>query len=100
MMAGAVEGDSFIGKSAADLRGLLKLSYPMKHGIVTHWDDMEKIWQHIYASELKTLSEEHPVLLTEAPLNPKPHRDKLAQIFFETFNAPALFLSIQAVLGL
>jgi len=57
-MAGAIEGDMFIGKKAQELRGLLKIRYPMTHGIVTDWDDMEKIWSHVYTEELKTLSEE------------------------------------------
>lgn len=61
---------------------------------------MERIWSHVYAEDLKTLSEEHPVLCTEAPLNPTRNRDTMAQIFFETFNVPALFVSIQAVLAL
>lgn len=116
IMAGAVEGDNFIGRKAQELRGLLKIRYPIEHGIVTDWEDMERIWQYIYIDELKTLSEEvktfnqlfiithfilkHPVLLTEAPLNPRTNRDIAAQIFFETFNVPALFTSIQAVLSL
>ncbi|KAJ2161897.1 centractin- actin- protein of the dynactin complex [Coemansia sp. RSA 552] len=100
MMAGAVEGDHFIGRQAEDLRGLLKVSYPLEHGVVTDWDDMEKIWSYIYSDELKTLSEEHPVLLTEAPLNPSANREQAAQIFFETFNVPAFYTSIQAVLSL
>jgi centractin len=61
---------------------------------------MERIWQHVYSEELKTLSEEHPVLLTEAPHNPRKHREMCAQIFFETFNVPAMFVSLQAVLSL
>lgn len=44
--------------------------------------------------------EQHPVLLTEAPLNPRSNRDVAAQIFFDTFNVPALFTSVQAVLSL
>ncbi|RUS20832.1 hypothetical protein BC937DRAFT_94281 [Endogone sp. FLAS-F59071] len=100
IMAGAVEGELFIGRRAHELRGLLKIRYPLEHGIVTDWDDMEKIWQYVYTEELKTLSEEHPVLLTEAPLNPRQNREAAAQIFFETFNVPALFISIQAVLSL
>ena len=99
-MAGAVEGDTFIGNKAQELRGLLRLSYPMEHGIVQNWDDMERIWQYLYSEELKVLSEEHPVLLTEAPLNPVKHRETAAQILFETFNVPALYMSIQAVLAL
>jgi centractin len=100
VLAGALEGDVFIGQKAQELRGLLKIRYPLEHGIVTDWDDMEKIWQHVYTEELKTLSEEHPVLLTEPPLNPRSNRDTAAQILFETFNVPALFTSIQAVLSL
>ena len=57
-MAGALEGDVFIGRRAQEFRGLLKIKYPMEHGIVTDWDDMERIWSWIYAEELGTLSEE------------------------------------------
>jgi hypothetical protein len=43
---------------------------------------------------------QHPVLLTEAPLNPRKNREKAAEVFFETFNVPALYVSLQAVLSL
>lgn len=58
VMAGALEGDTFIGRRAQEFRGLLKIKYPMEHGIVTDWDDMERIWNWVYAEELGTLSEE------------------------------------------
>jgi len=99
VMAGAVEGESFVGRKAEEIRGLLKIHYPIEHGIVNDWSGMEHIWQHIYG-EMRLTTEEHPVLLTEAPINPKRNREKAAEIFFETFNVPALFISIQAVLSL
>ena len=58
VMAGALEGDVFIGRKAQEFRGLLRIKYPMEHGIVTDWDDMERIWNWVYAEELGTLSEE------------------------------------------
>lgn len=57
-MAGALEGDTFIGRKAQEFRGLLKIKYPMEHGIITDWDDMERIWNWVYTEELGTLSEE------------------------------------------
>jgi len=99
IMAGAVEGEYFVGSKAEELRGLLKLKRPIEHGIVTDWTEMEHIWNHTY-SELKIQSEDHPVLLTEAPLNPRKNREKAAEVFFETFNVPALYVSLQAVLSL
>lgn len=50
--------------------------------------------------QLATFTEDHPVLLTEAPLNPRRNREKAAEFFFEGINAPALFVSMQAVLSL
>lgn len=69
VMAGALEDDLFIGRRAQEYRGLLKIRYPMEHGIVTNWDDMEKIWNWVYQEELGTLSEEAltPSLATRWP---------------------------------
>lgn len=51
-MAGGIEGDTFVGKRVQELSGLLKIRYPLEHGIVTNWDDMELIWRHVYSEEL------------------------------------------------
>ncbi len=90
----------YIGEEALQLRGVLRLSYPIGHGIVEDWGAMEKIWHYTFYTDLRVDPAEHPILLTEPPLNPRPNREKMCEIMFETFNVPALYIAMQAVLSL
>merc|ERR1712100_715408 len=70
--------DYYVGEEAQQKRGILLLKYPLEHGVITNWDDMEKIWKHTFDNELRIVlgadeeAEEDVagVLLTEAPCTP------------------------------
>jgi len=70
----------YVGEHALSERGLLSFRRPMDRGAVTCWDDMEKILHHTFYNELRVAPEEHPVLLTEAPLNPRANRMKMMEV--------------------
>nr|XP_019532457.2 actin-like [Aedes albopictus] len=73
---------------------------PIRLGSIIDWDAMEKVWHYTLHDRLKVAPEDHPVLLTDVPLNPKAYREKMAQIMFETFSCPAVYMANQAVLSL
>ncbi len=90
----------YIGDEALNLRGVLKLSYPIEHGQVDNWEAMEKIWSFTFFNDMRVNPSDHPVLLTEPPMNNLQNREKMAELMFETFNVPGMYISMQAVLSL
>jgi len=100
IMQGTMDKEVYVGSEAYAKKGLLQLKYPIEHGIITNWDDMERIWSHLYQNELRVDSSTHKCLLTEAPMNPKQNREKMLEIMFGTFNVPKFYVAIQAVLSL
>jgi actin-related protein 3 len=77
-----------------------QIQYPIRHGIIDNWDNMERLWQRCMFQYLRCEPEEHYILLTEPPLNPPENREYTAEIMFETFNIPGLYIAVQAVLAL
>ncbi|XP_038044645.1 actin-104-like [Patiria miniata] len=100
VMVGIGQKDVYVGEDALNKRGILTVTHPMEHGIVTNWDDMEKIWHHAFYNELQVTPEEQPLLLTEQVWNPKANKEKMAEIMFEIFKVPALYVETQPVLAL
>jgi actin len=91
---------SYVGNEALSKRAVLRFKQPIERGLITNWDDMETIWHHTFYDELRIAPEEHAVLLTEAPLNAESDREKMAQLMFEKFNVPSLWVANKAALAL
>nr|XP_004654002.1 actin-related protein T1-like [Jaculus jaculus]XP_004654003.1 actin-related protein T1-like [Jaculus jaculus] len=90
----------FVGEEAQCNYDGLYLHYPVERGLVTRWDDMEKLWKDLFEWELGVKPSEQPVLMTEPSLNPRGTREKTTEIMFEKFNVPALYLCNHAVAAL
>jgi actin-related protein len=95
-MSGGID-KTYIGDEAQSNRNYLTIERPVKHGIIHDWNDVEKIYHHIYYNELRVAPEEHPLLLTEPSFSPHAQREKNLQIMIETFNVPAVGFINQGV---
>lgn len=91
--------DFFIGDEATEASGY-SIKYPIRHGMVEDWDLMERYWEQCIFKYLRAEPEDHYFLLTEPPLNTPENREYTAEIMFESFNVPGLYIAVQAVLAL
>ncbi|PWA15711.1 hypothetical protein CCH79_00019598, partial [Gambusia affinis] len=91
--------DFYIGDEAID-KPNYATKWPIRHGMVEDWDLMEKFMEQVIFKYLRAEPEDHSFLMTEPPLNTPENREYLAEIMFETFNVPGLYIAVQAVLAL
>ncbi|XP_026637124.1 actin-like [Microtus ochrogaster] len=100
LLVGVEEKDWFVGAEAQNNLKNLNMHYPITRGAITDWDDVEKIWHHSFYQVLRVAPEEHPLMITEPPLNSTDVKCRMTQILFETFNVPALYVANQGVLSM
>ncbi|NXA08741.1 ARP3B protein, partial [Sapayoa aenigma] len=93
--------DSLIFKKVVPIRKCsFWMGWPIRHGIVEDWDLMERFMEQVIFKYLRAEPEDHYFLMTEPPLNTPENREYLAEIMFESFNIPGLYIAVQAVLAL
>ncbi|MED6182546.1 Actin-like 6A [Stylosanthes scabra] len=79
-------------------RDHMEVLSPLKDGIVADWDIVDNIWDHAFRECLLIDPKEHPMLLAEPSSNTQQQRERAAELMFEKYKAPALFLAKNAVL--
>ncbi|KAH1257654.1 Actin-related protein 4 [Glycine max] len=79
-------------------RDHMEVLSPFKDGIVADWDIVDSIWDHAFRECLLIDPKEHPMLLAEPSSNSQQQRERTAELMFEKYKAPALFLAKNAVL--
>lgn len=97
---GIADLDFYIGDEAVEHSKTYSTTNPIRHGQVDNWDHMERFWEQCIFKYLRSEPEDHYFLLTEPPLNQPENREYTAEIMFETFNVPGLYIAVQAVLAL
>lgn len=97
---GSEDKEAFLGFEAFEKRQILELNKPIQGGNIKDWDDMIKVWNYLYYSELKVDPTEQPVHLADNTHAPAGSREKMMEIMFEDFRVPAFYISNQAVLSL
>ncbi|KAL6973551.1 Actin-related protein 4 [Sarracenia purpurea var. burkii] len=89
----------YVGSQALGYRrDYMEVLSPMKDGVVLDWDMVESIWDHAFRECLLIDPKEHPMLLAEPSSNSQQQREKTAELMFEKYQVPALFLAKNAVL--
>jgi actin-related protein 2 len=89
-----------IGDECAAQRAMLDVSYPVENGIVRNWDDMKSLWEYTFTEKMHIKPEDHKILLTEPPLNPKKNREQMVSTMLDHFGFAGCRVSIQATLVL
>eukprot|EP01105_Mastigella_eilhardi_P026369 TRINITY_DN7585_c0_g1_i1.p1 TRINITY_DN7585_c0_g1~~TRINITY_DN7585_c0_g1_i1.p1 ORF type:complete len:399 (+),score=95.87 TRINITY_DN7585_c0_g1_i1:72-1199(+) len=91
--------DTYVGSAVVEHRGQLTVKRPVVRGLVTDWDDHEAMLERAFAAAHASPAGQ-PVLMTEAPFNPRRQREQLTRLMFEQFGVPGLYLSLPAALSL
>ncbi|MGW6706857.1 hypothetical protein ACWGDE_18460 [Streptomyces sp. NPDC054956] len=91
--------DIYVGDEAASKGGVLALSHPVQHGIITNLDDAAALWRHAF-EQLAVAPSDCRVLLAEAPLTPRQTRHDAARMLFEDIGVAALRIVNTSVLAL
>ncbi|XP_075990652.1 uncharacterized protein LOC142986198 [Anticarsia gemmatalis] len=83
----------YCGLDAIRRRGISNLVWPVQEGMVKDWEEMEKLWHHVFYRELHVPPESSRVMHAVHPLVSRQDMQKMTEILFESFAINGLYLA-------
>jgi actin, other eukaryote len=80
LLVGMDQKDEYVGLEALDKAALLDMFYPVERGVITNMDKVKMILNHLVTTEMSISFDEHAVMMTEPPGNPKKVREETVQM--------------------
>jgi actin-related protein 3 len=99
-LRGTEDLDFYVGYEAIGKEPAYSVTNVLRHGQIDDWDKIEQFWEQCFFKYLRCEPEDHAILLTEPALNSPDNREFTAEIMFETFNVPYLYIGMQALLAI
>ncbi|NWI67800.1 ACTL9 protein, partial [Todus mexicanus] len=96
--SGEDQSGAFIGQRAFPYPDT-EVTDVMQNGIIINWEAAQTLWQHLFDHELQVIPEEYALFLTEPLFSPPTHREKMAEVVFESLGSPGFFVAHQPVLA-
>lgn len=93
----SIKPPKYVGEEVFSRRPM-PLSYPVRDGIITDWENIEEVWKHSFGIRINP--EEHAILLTDSSLNSNENKQKMTEIMFEKFNVGSTFIASRQALSL
>lgn len=96
------ERETFVGSECQLYRDFLEVIHPMNRGVVEDWDALERMWEFVFAHELRINPETTtlPILCTSSSSGSKQQQERMAQIMFESQKACGFYFMPQCQLSL
>lgn len=91
---------SYVGDDCTNMRGVLKISYPISRGNVMNWEDFYELLTHIFYNVLRVEPSQHPVIYIEHTMTPPDTREYLAKLLLDTYGVQSLFMANADLLAL
>ena len=106
--------DSYVGRQAQNLRGILSLDNPIRNGVVENWDDLETLWEYVWDKEIRSVSKsngnvvngdssdggDYRVLVSVPPLCPPKDWRRMGEILLEGSGVGGIYLANKSVLSM